>query len=109
MQSIIKRLIGDDPARKRRSLRDSLKWAAFIVSFVCFTTGRFIVFMRLIHDEGDASAGDSTAELFSASSGTILPVTLVLSIILGALTVPRWQGFLALEIVVWAIWNGLAF
>ena len=110
MQSILKSLKGDDPARKGRSIRDSLKWVAFIVSFICFTAGRFGIFMRVIYDAGsDPPSRTPTAETLSMFSATILTVTFLLSLILGALTVPRWQGFLALAVVGWAIWMRLVF
>ena len=109
MRSILKSLTGDDPARRGRSVRDSLKWLAFIVSFVCFAAGRFIVFMRVIHDVGEAPSRGSTAEILVTISTIILSITLALSLVLGALTVPRWQGLLALAVVGWAIWNRLVF
>jgi len=109
MQSILKSLKGDDSAPKSKSLRDSLKWWALIVSFVCFIAGRFRILMHLINDAGDPSSRTPTTEMLGTISAAIFAVALLLSVILGAVTVPRWQGFLALAVVGWAIWMRLVF
>ena len=96
-----------DPELKPGSLRDSLKWLAFIVSVVSYAAGRFRSYLYVLHNVGDPASRTPTTETASAISGTILIVTLVLSLILGLLTVPRWQGLLSLAVVIWAIWMGL--
>ena len=91
----------------RGSYRDLLKWPAFVVSFVCFSAGRFKSFLHLVNDAGDIPS-NSSAGIAGTISGTILAITLVLALVLGLLTVPRWQGFLSLAVVAWVIWMRLA-
>src|SRR6266850_720862 len=102
MQSNLRRRNEDTPQSKRGSFRDALKWWTFIISFICYTAGRFRSHMFLINDVADDALRAPTTEMLSKISAIIFMITLALSLILGILTVPKWQGFLSLTIVLWA-------
>jgi hypothetical protein len=50
----------------------------------------------------------ATTEVLSHASSFLLTIALLATVTLGSLTLPRWQGFFALAMVLVTIWIGIS-
>jgi hypothetical protein len=90
-----------------KKLQGQYKWIAFGASIACVITGFWRNYTYLHYDVGNPALQTQTTRMLSGVSALILTLTLFISLVTGIITVPRWQGFFALVIVVWTVLMGM--
>ena len=87
--------------------RDRLKWLTFYVAIICFVATCLRGYMYVnyvVHPERQTAL----TETVSLISSFLLISALLATIVLGGLTVPRWQGFFAFVVVLLTVWIGMS-
>ena len=83
-----------------RKGKDAYKWVTFALSIACFIAGIWRGYTYLHYDVGDPALRTSATNALSGLSTFLLVTTFLLSILMAIVTLPRWQAFFALALVV---------
>lgn len=84
----------------QRKTKEPYKWITFGISIGCYMAGWWRGHTYLRYDVGNPALQTPTTSLLSDLSSLLLVFALLLTIILGMATLPKWQGFFALAVVV---------
>ncbi len=81
--------------------KGSYKWLTFGIGVVCLISAHVRSYTYLTYDLGLPDPYIPTVLIISRVAGITAAVTRLLTLVLGIITLPTWQGFFALAVVVW--------